>query len=687
MRPALLHTLFSSLESLPGIGPRTRKAYERLVGPLCVDLLYHLPSTYVARRFDAPLSQVKHGEIICVEVEVESYQGVTKKNTRVPMRVKCCNETGFLTVVFFHLPMSYIKKMLPVGESRVVSGKVERFGNDLQIVHPDYIVRPSLKDTIAKVEPQYALTQGVSQKQLYKSMVALLERLPLLPEWCTEELLSKHGWVSWRQAHMDLHTGKFSPKHMDRLAYDELLAHQLALKLIRHHTRVHVGQSIKGTGELQSKLRALLPFTLTQEQDRVIEEISTDQSSSARMMRLIQGDVGCGKTMVAFFAMLAAIEAGFQSAMMAPTEILAEQHFKTLQQYAEPLGVSVALLTGKTKAPQRRELLEKLKTGQLDLIVGTHALFQQEVVLSNLGLVVIDEQHRFGVQQRAQLADKGYAVDTLLMSATPIPRTLTLAIYGDMDCSQITQKPVGRKPIDTRVMPVAKMDKIVEGIRRETAKGNQVYWICPLVEESDKMNLSAVEDRYVHLQKLFGEKVLLIHGKMKRDEQERVMAEFKETPGSILVATTVIEVGVDCPNATIIVIEHAEHFGLSQLHQLRGRVGRGEKASTCLLLYERLTDTAQKRLTVMRQSNDGFFLAEEDLRLRGGGDILGVKQSGLPEYKVASLDIHFELLRAAAQEAQHIISQDPYLKGQRGEALRTLLYLFRYDQYLRYLQA
>jgi ATP-dependent DNA helicase RecG len=550
------------------------------------------------------------------------------------------------------------------------------------------------RDAIATVEPVYPLTAGLTAKAVAKTVRAALDRAPDLPEWQDPAWQARNGFPAWKQALEALHRPDSERAIMEdgpnrrRIAYDELLANQLALAMVRASNRRLKGRPMKGDGSLRAQVLAALPFALTGAQSRALAEIDADMAEPMRMLRLLQGDVGSGKTVVALLAMLTAVENGAQGAMMAPTEILARQHLETIQPLAEAAGLRVALLTGRDKGKARERLLAELADGAIHIILGTHALFQEDVKFKDLGLAVIDEQHRFGVQQRLDLAAKGAAVDVLVMTATPIPRTLLLTAYGDMDASRLDEKPPGRKPVDTRVLPLARMDDVVSGVGRAVAAGNRVYWVCPLVEDSETSDLAAAEERHRHLATLFGDQVGLVHGKMKPTAKDKVMADFAEGRTSVLVATTVIEVGVNVPEATVMVIEHAERFGLAQLHQLRGRVGRGDKPSTCLLLYDSpLGEVAKARLETMRATEDGFRIAEEDLRLRGGGEVLGTRQSGLPEFKVADLAIHGELLAAARDDAKLILDRDPDLKSERGEALRVLLYLFERDEGVRTLRS
>jgi ATP-dependent DNA helicase RecG len=564
----------------------------------------------------------------------------------------------------------------------------------VQMTHPDHVVPLDQREQILRVEPVYGLTAGLTQRPVQKAIAAAVERSPELPEWQDAAFHKRNKWDSWHaalaRAHAPDEETDLSPTHpaRARLAFDELLASQLAIALVRHHNRTVAGHVTKGDGKLRAKVLKSLPFELTPSQKTAVGEIEADMAKAERMIRLLQGDVGSGKTLVALLAMLICVEAGAQAALMAPTEILARQHHATIAPLAEAAGVRLALLTGRDGQKQKKETLNGLANGSIHLVVGTHALVQEEVEFADLALAVVDEQHRFGVHQRMALSSKGHAVDLLVMTATPIPRTLMLAAYGDLDVSKLTEKPAGRQPIDTRTIPLERIGEVADGVGRQIASGGRVYWVCPLIEESEDIDLANAEERFRLLSARFPGKVGLLHGRLKGAERETTMAAFAEGRLSILVATTVIEVGVDVPAATVMVIEHAERFGLAQLHQLRGRVGRGAAKSTCLLLYAQpLGETAKARLAIMRETEDGFRIAEEDLRLRGAGELLGTRQSGLPDMRLADLAAHGELLQAARDDARLVIERDPDLQSERGAALRALLYLFRRDDAVRTLRA
>ena len=692
MRPDVLNPLFAEVNSLAGVGPRLAKLFQRLAGARVVDLCWHLPSGLIDRRYRPTLAEAEPGRIATLEVQVIGHH--KPATARAPWRILCRDEHHELELVFFRGKEGWLQKLLPQGERRLVSGRLEIFNGRFQMTHPDYVVAPEEDKSLPLIEPVYPLTAGLAQRLVQRTVRAAIEQAPNLPEWQEEHLLRARRWPSWRDALLAAHQPQqekdISPEAAarQRLAYDELLANQLALALIRLNQKRASGRSQKGDGRhVQAALNAL-PFPLTRSQQSALEEIKADMASSNRMLRLLQGDVGSGKTVVALLAMLTAVEAGQQAALMAPTEILARQHFKTILPLAQAAGLEIELLTGRDRGSARRQALERLRDGTSPLAVGTHALFQEEVAFRNLGLAVIDEQHRFGVHQRLQLAQKGKGVDVLVMTTTPIPRTLVLTAYGDMDVSRLTEKPAGRQPVDTRTLPLDRLNEVVSAIGRALQRGAKVYWVCPLVEESEALDLADAEARYGALCEHFPGRVALLHGRMKGPEKDAAMQAFVEGPADILVATTVIEVGVDVPAATIMVVEQAERFGLAQLHQLRGRIGRGTGRSTCLLLYKPpLNKTAHQRLSILRQSEDGFRIAEEDLRLRGAGELLGTAQSGLPRFRLADVEAHGDLLAMARDHAALIIARNPELQGQQGEALRTLLYLFERDTAVQYLRS
>ncbi|MFN4141973.1 ATP-dependent DNA helicase RecG [Aestuariivirga sp.] len=704
MRPPLLNPLFAGASGLRGIGEKLDKLLARFLGPAhgtpgdrtrIIDLLFHLPSGLVDRRYRPRIAGLPPEGVVTVEARVMRHKPPPPGNKRVPWRVEVSDGTGLLTLVFFHAYADSIRRALPEGETRFISGKIDWFNGEPQMAHPDHIVSADDFARLPLIEPVYPLTEGLSGKVLAKAIAQALAKLPVLPEWQDPAFLQRHGWPSFDAALRALHhpetpssLGPDAPARR-RLAFDELLANQLALSLVRANMKRTAGRRLPGTGELRARLITALPYSLTGAQKEAVAEILRDMASGERMLRLLQGDVGSGKTVVALLALATAVESGAQGAIMVPTEILARQHHANISKLCEAGGIAVTLLTGREKGKAREDVLSRIASGETQIVVGTHALFQQDVTFRDLGLVVIDEQHRFGVHQRLALQAKaGGTTDLLAMTATPIPRTLALTVYGDMDVSRLTEKPAGRLPVDTRVIPMSRMEEVIEGLARSLAQGNRAYWVCPLVEESEAVDLAAAEARFMELARRFKGEAGLVHGRMKGAEKDRVMAEFKSGALKLLVSTTVIEVGVDVPEATAIVIENAERFGLAQLHQLRGRVGRGSGKSSCLLLYqEPLGETAKARLSIMRETEDGFRIAEEDLRLRGAGEMLGTRQSGLPLFRMADLATDGDLLAAARDDAQLVLNKDPQLHGPRGEALRLLLYLFEREEAIRLLSA
>lgn len=692
MRPEVLFPLFRPSTALSGVGPRVARLLDQVAGPAVLDLLWHLPTGLVDRSRQPKIATAQPGHIATLTVRVDAHQPPPR--SRLPYKVICSDETGHMELVFFNPREDYLKGALPPGETRIVSGQVTAFGTILQIAHPDYIVAVDQRDEMPMLEPVYALTAGLSGKVLRRAMRGALEDLPELPEWQDPAWLQRQHWPAWREALRMTHNPQSeadldaSAPARSRLAYDELLANQLALMLVRNRMKAVPGRSTAADGRLAGKIRGQLPYALTAAQERSLAEILDDMKKPQRMLRLLQGDVGSGKTVVALLAMATAVEAGAQAALMVPTEILARQHFADLQPLCEPLGIGIALLTGRDKGKRRADLLARLASGAVSIVVGTHALFQDDVEFRDLALAIIDEQHRFGVHQRLGLQRKGGHTDVLVMTATPIPRTLTLTYYGDMEQSVLNEKPPGREPIDTRTIPLGRLDEVIGGIRRAVADGARVYWICPLVEDSETAPAIAAETRWRELQQVFGERVGLVHGRLKADAKDKTMQQFADGTLDVLVATTVIEVGVNVPQATVIVVEQAERFGLAQLHQLRGRVGRGSRRGTCLLLYaEPLGETARARLSILRETDDGFRIAEEDLRLRGAGEVLGTRQSGLPMFRLVNLEAHGALMQAARDDARLILERDDELQSERGRALRVLLYLFERDAAVRYLRS
>lgn len=702
MRPELLNPLFVPVSNLEGIGPKLTKILTRLfhgnenAEPARIaDLLFHIPHSVIDRRNQPGIANAQEGVVSTFKVIIDSHNAPPRGNRRIPYRINVHDETGEMALVFFRGQSDWLSKSIPIGETRYVSGKVEWFNGKPNMVHPDHMVSEEGFAKLPLLEPVYPVTAGLSSKVMSKSIRSAVETLPKMPEWADKSLVVREHWPNFNDAVMRIHNPRDSvdldanTTARRRLAHDELLAGQLALALLRLRLRKSSGKARVGTGALTSKLLPFLPFALTGAQTRSVQEIKDDLAKPERMLRLLQGDVGSGKTIVALMAALSVIEVGDQAGIMAPTEILARQHLASLQPLCEQIGVRIELLTGKDKAAQKRETLDRLKSGEIDLIIGTHALFQSKVEFKSLGLAIIDEQHRFGVHQRLTLGDKGDATDVLVMTATPIPRTLVLTAYGDMEVSKLDEKPPGRQPIQTNALSSDRIEELIARIYTAVQHGKKIYWICPLVEESEEVQATAAEDRFKDLQSRMGkENIGLVHGRMTVDEKNQAMADFKKGKTRVLVATTVIEVGVDVPDATIMVIEHAERFGLAQLHQLRGRVGRGSDASHCMLLYyPPLSETAQARLKIMRETEDGFRIAEEDLKLRGEGEVLGTRQSGTPGFNLAQLEHHADILEMARNGAKLIVETNPNLEGEQGEALKILLYLFGQDQAVRLLRA
>lgn len=694
MRPALLNPLFAPVTRLSGVGPKQDKLLRYLLDrddtPRLIDLLLHLPSNVIDRRARPKIRDAAPGTMVTLEVTVDRHRPPPPRNRRVPYLVYASDDTGDVVLTYFRGQPDYVEKLLPVGAKRYVSGTLQIYDGVPQIVHPDRVVDEAGFAKLSGIDPVYPLTEGLALGSLKRAIAAALQRMPELPEWISPDVLRRCHFPPFREAvtrvHVPVELTDVLPDHpyWSRLAFDELLAGQLALALVRAQLRRPAGNRHAGDGHLRRRIIDALPYALTPSQQKAAAAIADDLRQPVRMLRLLQGDVGSGKTVVALLAAAAVAEVGRQAALMAPTEILARQHAKTIAPLAERAGIRVAILTGREKGKERRELLARLEAGEIDLLVGTHALIQDDVIFKALALAIVDEQHRFGVRERLALTSKGEAVDVLVLSATPIPRTLVLTYFGDMDVSELREKPAGRQPIDTRAVPASRISEVVDAVGRALAAGKRVYWICPLVEESEAEgtdHLTNATKRFESLQKRFGDQVGLVHGQMKGAEKDRVMAQFASGEIGLLVATTVVEVGVDVPAATIMVIENAERFGLAQLHQLRGRIGRGSEASTCLLLYrEPLNEMSKARLSVIRETTDGFRIAEEDLKLRGEGDVLGVRQSGLPGYRIARPEVHGQLIKQAREDALRIMKENPKLAGKQGEALRVLLYLFERDE-------
>ncbi|WP_296420018.1 ATP-dependent DNA helicase RecG [Pseudooctadecabacter sp.] len=688
-RPEVLWPLFGTLEALDGIGPKSAEALANAQIEKPRDLLFTLPNSGVDRSRRASILEVQAPAVCTVEVTVGAHNAPSQRGR--PYRVMVEDAQTTFQLVFFRSHGDYLRKQLPTGQRRVVSGKVEMFDSIAQMVHPDHILTPDEAEQIPPYEPVYPLTGSLTQKAMFRATRDLLAMVPELPEWIDPALHQKEGWPAWNealhQAHRPMSSAQVAPTSpaRHRLAYDEVLAHQLTLALARAQLRRSRGRVTRGDGTRQRKVLAALEFSPTGAQTRAVAEIAEDMAQPHRMNRLLQGDVGSGKTFVALMALLAAVEAGGQGVMMAPTEILARQHLDGLRPLADQAGVVLDLLTGRDKGAARRSKLEALAAGNIQILVGTHAVFQKDVVFRDLRLAIIDEQHRFGVAQRMELGAKGEAVDVLVMTATPIPRSLALAQYGDMDVSVLDEKPPGRTPVTTALVATAKMDQVIERLRAAVAEGRQCYWVCPLVEESEVSDMTAAEERYKRLRAALGEGVVgLVHGQMPPADKDAAMARFVSGDTKVLVATTVIEVGVNVPNASIMVIERAESFGLAQLHQLRGRVGRGAAQSTCLLLYQApLSENGRQRLEIMRETEDGFRISEEDLAMRGAGDVIGTAQSGLPRFRIADLERQAALMAVAQTDARKLLHDDPTLESDRGRAARVLLWLMEQDKAIR----
>ncbi len=690
-RPDILFPLFGDLEGLPGVGPKTAKLFAGLDVERPRDLLFTLPYSGIDRSFRPSIQGAPLPSVVTVEVTVGRH--VPARTKSGPARVFVEDAETTFQLVFFHAKGDWLQKQLPTGQRRIVSGKVELFDGIAQMTHPDHILRPEEAADLPAFEPVYPLTQGVSQRLMAKAVAGAIDRAPELADWIDPALRAREGWPGWKGAVMAAH----APAHeadlaatapaRQRLAYDELFAHQLTLALARRVERKGKGRASVGDGSRKAKVLAALPYKMTGAQARAVAEIAEDMAAPARMNRLLQGDVGSGKTLVALLALLIAVEAGGQGVMMAPTEILARQHLEGLRPLAESAGVVIEILTGRDRGAERAAKLKALAAGNIHILVGTHAVFQKDVHFRDLRLAVIDEQHRFGVAQRMELGAKGEGADVLVMTATPIPRSLALANYGDMDVSILDEKPPGRTPVTTALVSSGRMDEVIDHLRKAVAEGRQAYWVCPLVDESETVDLTAATDRFQRLRAALGEGVVgLVHGQMPPAEKDAAMARFQAGETKVLVATTVIEVGVNVPNASIMVIERAEIFGLAQLHQLRGRVGRGSAKSTCLMMYQPpLSESAERRLSMLRESEDGFRIAEEDLAMRGAGDVLGTAQSGLPKFRIADLERQAALMAVAQSDARKLLADDPDLTSPRGEAARVLLWLMEQDRAFRLL--
>ncbi len=701
MRPTELDPLFAPVTSLAGIGEKTADLMRRIVAadttgraPRAADLLFMPPYAVIDRTRRPGVALSGEGSIVTLDLTVDRHQPPPRGKGTIPYRVFAFDETGEIALTFFHAKGQWLDKLMPVGAEIVVSGKVEWFNGRPSMVHPDHILAKDQAASLPQIEPVYPMTAGLSAKLVRKATVGALDRLPQLAEWQDPSVRARQNFSDFNTALRQLHEPSTASDcdvtgaAWRRLAYDELLAGQIALALVRLRMRRLTGRDLRGDGSKGAAIRAALPYRLTQAQERSVAEIEADLASPERMLRLLQGDVGSGKTVVALLAMARAAEAGGQSALLAPTEILARQHYATIAPLAEKAGLQAAILTGREKGRERAGISAAIADGTLDIVIGTHAIFQETVLFRDLVFAVIDEQHRFGVHQRLAIGAKGTAPDILVMTATPIPRTLVLTAFGDMDVSRLDEKPAGRQPIQTVTLPLERLSDLIGRIRRAVDDGQKIYWICPLVEEAEGMDVMSASDRHRELASIFESAVGLVHGRMSGAAKDAAMADFQSGRTRILVATTVIEVGVDVPDATIIVIEHAERFGLAQLHQLRGRVGRGQTASSCVLLYQSpLGEVAKQRLSIMRETEDGFRIAEQDLRLRGEGELLGTRQSGTPGFQLVRLEHHADLLTIARDDARLFLQRDPDLATERGKAIRSLLYLFGRDDAIRLIRA
>lgn len=686
--------LFAPIDTLPGIGGKRLELFKRLLGNRVSDAIFHLPSSLNHFKMIEHFAQAEHGQNIVVTATVMEHKPPRRHG--LPYSIVCHDGRYYFDIVYFNARQPYLLNLFPINSRKIIVGKAERYQSLWKIIHPDAVLNAEAPTHFCPKQIIYPLTTGVTNSCVTRALTAALARVPSLPEWLTPELKAQQQWPDWASAIRAVHQpdtvadlGLSNPARQ-RLAYDELLSHQLALHLSRIHNQIDKpGQALTGSGQFIQKLISLFPYDLTTGQQQALRDIFQDLSKPRAMARLIQGDVGCGKTIVALLAMLRAVEAGYQAAILAPTDILARQHAETMLPLLDQIGLKGEILTGRDKGKKRDQLISRLQSGEMNILIGTHAIIQEDVDFAKLGLCVIDEQHRFGVEQRLSLSQKGHNPHVLMMTATPIPRTMVLANYGDMDVSIIAEKPPGRQPVQTKVMALTRLSEVIAGVQRSITEGAKVFWVCPLIEESEALDISAALDRFEQLKSIFGSQAGLVHGRMKAAEKDTVMEAFIHGEIQILVATTVIEVGVNVPAATIMIIEHAERFGLAQLHQLRGRIGRGDKAATCLLLYgNSLSETGKQRLATMRKSDDGFHIAEMDLKLRGGGDILGTRQSGMPGFKLADFlnapDLCRDLFIKANKEARLLCQEDPNLTSERGQALQLLLKIFGREAAIKY---
>ncbi len=647
--------LLSDLSSLKGVGTKTKNLLKRKNINNLFDLLWKLPKSYTDRTLSSKIKDLKIGEIQTVTIIPQKYN--FPRIRKLPNRVLCSDETGEIDCIFFNSYEGYIKKILPLGKEITVSGKIGHFRNKYQITNPKYISEDS--SLIKQTHNKYSLTEGISEKIYNKILNQIINNLPVFNEWHSKSILSKFKNISWNNSIKELHKpeniGNYRSNFYQRLAFDEIFSTFLVNSEIRKKIRKIKKKNKVINLNKQNSIIDRLDFFLTDDQQKTLNEINKDLSSPNKMFRLLQGDVGSGKTIVSLLAAINCINSGFQVAFMAPTEILARQHFM-LAKKIFPKNLNLDLISGKSEYKSKKEIQKKLENNKIDIIFGTHAIFQKKVIFKKLGLIIIDEQHKFGVNQRKRLSDKGGPnCDVLLMTATPIPRTLTMTIYGDMDISIIREKPKNRKPIKTYSKLEVKIEDVLKFIKKEINIGNQIFWVCPLIEESKKLDHSSAVKKYEYLQNKFPNQVCLLHGKTNVDEKNEILKKFLNNKFKILVSTTIIEVGIDFPNANTIVIENANKFGLSQLHQLRGRVGRGDKDSTCILMFKsNLSENAKKRIKILKDTNDGFLISEEDMKLRGFGDILGFKQSGVKNFKLADPIQNSDLFLLAEKEIRRI---------------------------------
>ena len=649
--------LFQNVSILDGVGTKTIKLLKKKEIEKISDLLWNFPQGFTDRSNLQTLDKLEIGKITTIKVKVVKYNFPRIRN--LPNKVICEDKNGKIDIIFFNSREGYIRKILPLNTSVIISGKINYFKKKYQITNPAYIVPINKEDYVNKIIPKYSLTEGLTEKIYRKLIEQVLKNITDLTEWHNDKILKKIGNVGWSQSIFNVHQDKennFNSKFHRRLAYDEILANLLVLSQARKRIKKFKKIKKRFNNHLSNKLIKNFNFELTKNQVSIIKEINSDLQSEYKMFRLLQGDVGSGKTIVSLIAAANVIKSNWQVALMAPTEILAKQHYNLACKIFKSTNINIKFLSGNSDSKQKKLIQENLINGKINFLIGTHALFQKNIQFKNLGLVIIDEQHKFGVRQRIELSNKGGKnCDILLMSATPIPRTLVLAVYGDMDISRLIEKPMYRKDIITLSKPEEKIDEILIFIKKQIKNGNQVFWVCPLIEESKKLDYSAAVEKYNHLMKNFTNKVGLIHGGLEKEKKNKVLNDFLNKSIDILVSTTVIEVGIDFPNANVIIIENSNKFGLSQLHQLRGRVGRGINQGTCILLYKKnLSGSAKKRIKILKSSNDGFFIAEEDMKLRGFGDILGYQQSGIKDFKLADPIQHQDLFKIAEEDIKSI---------------------------------